>query len=50
MARLGLPPGPQVGEALAFLMEIRLDRGPVDEDEAYALLDTWAKEQGLSPE
>jgi len=50
MARLGLPPGPQVGEALAFLMEIRLDRGPVDEDEAFALLDTWAKERGLSPE
>ena len=50
MARLGLPPGPQVGEALAFLMEIRLDRGPVDEDEAFALLDTWAKERGLGPE
>ena len=50
MERLGLPPGPQVGEALAYLMEVRLDRGPVDEDEAYALLDVWAKERGLAPE
>jgi poly(A) polymerase len=50
MARLGLEPGPQVGEALAYLMELRLDRGPIDEDEAYALLDAWAKERGLTPE
>jgi poly(A) polymerase len=47
MDRLGLAPGPQVGEALAYLMEIRMERGPVDEDEAYALLATWAKERGL---
>jgi poly(A) polymerase len=50
MERLGLPPGPQVGEALAYLMEVRLDRGPIDEDEAYALLDAWAKERGSVPE
>ncbi len=49
MERLGLSPGPQVGRALAYLMEVRLDRGPVDEDEAYALLDAWAKEQDLGP-
>jgi poly(A) polymerase len=47
MERLGLGPGPQVGEALAYLMEVRMERGVVDEDEAYALLDTWAKERGL---
>jgi poly(A) polymerase len=47
MAHLGLSPGPQVGEALAYLMEVRLDRGPVDEDEAYALLDAWAREHGV---
>jgi poly(A) polymerase len=46
MERLGLRPGPQVGEALAYLMEVRLDQGPIEEDEAYALLDTWAKERG----
>jgi poly(A) polymerase len=47
MERLGLAPGPQVGEALAFMMEVRLERGPVPQDEAFALLDTWAKEHGL---
>ena len=49
MEHLNLSPGPQVGEALAYLMEVRLDRGPTDEDEAYALLDAWAKERGLDP-
>jgi hypothetical protein len=37
-----------VGEALAYLMEHRMDRGPIDEDEALALLDAWAKERGLA--
>jgi poly(A) polymerase len=49
MEHLNLSPGPQVGEALAYLMEVRLDRGPIDEDEAYALLDSWWKERGLDP-
>ncbi len=39
---LGLEPGPQVGEALAFLMELRIERGPVPEDEAIELLRAWA--------
>jgi poly(A) polymerase len=42
MAHLGLPPGPEVGEALAHLLEIRIDRGPLEPDEAYRLLDEWA--------
>jgi len=42
MDHLGLEPGPEVGEALAFLMELRLERGPIPEDEAFALLDEWA--------
>jgi poly(A) polymerase len=46
MARLGVGPGPLVGEALAYLMDLRLERGPIDEDEAYALLDAWAAERG----
>jgi poly(A) polymerase len=41
MAHLGLEPGPAVGEALEHLMELRLDRGPIPEDEALALLDEW---------
>ncbi|MEO8475790.1 MAG: CCA tRNA nucleotidyltransferase [Actinomycetota bacterium] len=47
MEHLGLPPGPQIGEALAFLMEDRIERGPIEEAEALALLDAWAKERGL---
>ena len=47
MERLGLEPGPLVGEALAFLMEIRMERGEIPQDEAYGLLEAWAKERGL---
>jgi poly(A) polymerase len=47
MERLGIPPGPVVGEALAFLMELRMERGPIPEDDAYAELDAWAKERGI---
>ena len=42
MARLEIPPGPTVGRALAYLLEERLERGPIDRDEAYRLLDEWA--------
>jgi poly(A) polymerase len=45
MDHLGLPPGPDVGRALEHLMEARLERGPIDEEEAYRLLDTWAAER-----
>jgi len=48
MERLGIPPGPVVGEALAYLMELRMDRGPIDRDEAFRLLDDWASERSLS--
>jgi poly(A) polymerase len=42
MEFLGIPPGPQVGKALAFLMEIRLDEGEIDKDDARARLRAWA--------
>jgi poly(A) polymerase len=41
MEHLGIPPGPQVGEALRFLLELRLEEGPLGEDEAYRRLDQW---------
>ena len=41
MAHLGVRPGPVVGEALAFLLELRLDEGPLGEAEAYRRLDAW---------
>ncbi|MDQ4107475.1 MAG: CCA tRNA nucleotidyltransferase [Actinomycetota bacterium] len=47
MERLGLDPGPLVGEALAYLMEVRMERGEIPEEEAYGLLDEWARERGI---
>jgi poly(A) polymerase len=47
MEHLGLKPGPLVGEALAYLLEERLERGPIDKEEAYNLLDEWARKKGL---
>ena len=41
METLGIPAGRDVGEAYRFLLELRLDRGPVSEDEARAELITW---------
>jgi poly(A) polymerase len=41
MARLGLRPGPAVGEALAWLMELRLEEGPLSAEEAGRRLDAW---------
>ena len=49
MELLAIPPGPLVGKALAHLLELRLDRGPMPEEEAVAALRDWAKEQGLEP-
>ena len=44
--RLGIAPGPEIGRALKHLLELRLDRGPLGEDEAYAELDRWWMAQG----
>jgi poly(A) polymerase len=41
MRALGLPPGRQVGEAMAFLLELRLDGGPIGRDAARHLLTEW---------
>jgi poly(A) polymerase len=41
MAHLDLPPGRAVGEALDFLLELRLEQGPLPKDEAYRQLDEW---------
>jgi poly(A) polymerase len=46
MEHLGIGPGPLVGEARNFLMEIRLDEGEISEDEARARLDQWWAERG----
>jgi poly(A) polymerase len=41
MELLGIGPGPAVGRALSFLMELRLDEGPLGEEEASARLRAW---------
>lgn len=41
MTHLGIPPGRAVGEALAMLLEARLEEGPLSEEEAYRRLDEW---------
>ena len=46
MDLLGIGPGPDVGRALAFLMELRLDEGPLGKAEAQTRLLTWWKSGG----
>ncbi len=41
MEVLGIPAGREVGEAYRFLLELRLDRGPLSEDDAKAALLEW---------
>ena len=41
MALLDLPPGREVGAAYRFLMELRLDEGPLGEEEAGRRLLAW---------
>ena len=41
MAQLGVVPGPVVGKALAFLLEIRLDEGFLGPDVVRQRLDEW---------
>jgi poly(A) polymerase len=44
---LGVPPGRVIGDALAFLLEARLEEGPIEEQDAYARLAAWAKDRGI---
>jgi poly(A) polymerase len=45
MAELGLPPGPLVGQAYKFLLELRMDQGPMGQKEARAALRAWWAER-----
>jgi poly(A) polymerase len=45
MALLGVPPGPEVGRALEFLLELRIEEGPLGEEEAARHLRAWRASQ-----
>ncbi|WP_425428066.1 CCA tRNA nucleotidyltransferase [Allonocardiopsis opalescens] len=46
---LGIGPGPLVGKAYRFLMELRLDRGSIGVEAATRELLRWAAEEGIAP-
>ena len=41
MGMLGIGPGREVGEAYRFLLELRMDEGPLGEAEAGRRLEEW---------
>ncbi|HBO54470.1 MAG TPA: CCA tRNA nucleotidyltransferase [Janibacter terrae] len=43
---LGIPPGPVLGEAYRYLLQVRLDEGPIGEDAAAQRLRTWWAQRG----
>jgi poly(A) polymerase len=49
MEHLGLAPGRDIGRALDHLLELRLDEGPLGEDEARRRLDLWWSSQADNP-
>jgi poly(A) polymerase len=44
---LGIGPGPAVGKAYRFLLDRRMESGPLGHDEAVAELKAWAQREGL---
>lgn len=50
MSLLGLRPGKEVGQALRFLLELRLDEGPLGEQEATRRLFEWWSARQSSPQ
>ena len=46
MQILGIPAGPEVGEAWRYLKELRLDHGPLSHDDAVAELTKWWNARG----
>ncbi|HUP85899.1 MAG TPA: CCA tRNA nucleotidyltransferase [Acidimicrobiales bacterium] len=45
MAVLGVAPGPVIGKALGFLLELRMEEGPLGRDEAEHRLREWWDQQ-----
>jgi poly(A) polymerase len=49
MRILGLAPGPLVGRAYDFLLEMRITRGPIGREQAAQELLRWAAAEGITP-
>jgi poly(A) polymerase len=49
MEHLGIAPGPVVGQALDYLLELRLEEGPLPYDEVTKRLDEWWAEKNEEP-
>ena len=49
MSRLGLRPGREVGQALSWLLELRLEEGPLGVEEAGRRLDAWWASRAGAP-
>jgi poly(A) polymerase len=47
MEILGLPPGPLVGQALKYLLGLRMEHGPLGHEQAVQELVRWAEAGGL---
>jgi poly(A) polymerase len=47
---LGIRPGPMIGKAYNFLLELRMEEGPLDPEDARKRLRKWAAEQGIVPD
>ncbi|HTT55085.1 MAG TPA: CCA tRNA nucleotidyltransferase [Streptosporangiaceae bacterium] len=49
MRILGLPPGPDVGRAHDYLLDLRMEHGPLGEERATQELLGWAEREGIPP-
>jgi poly(A) polymerase len=47
MKLLGIPPGPEVGKAYRYLLDLRMEHGPLGPDRAAQELRRWAEAEGL---
>jgi poly(A) polymerase len=50
MELLGLKPGPAVGRAVKYMLELRMEHGPLGHDRAVQELLAWAERVGLRPD
>ncbi len=48
MSLLGIKQGPLVGKAIAYLLELRMEHGPLGAERAAQELLAWAEGEGLA--